>query len=114
MVRYIAALVAFFVAGSAQADEWSGRWTAVTTKCSNGSIVKVKEEPGSIRVISEQASPAVPAAERIIPVGADGSGTLMYSTDGLGRVEMRVAAGKGKRQVVLTQQVRDLCQWEIK
>jgi hypothetical protein len=83
-------------------------------KCSNGAAVSATEEPGNLRIRNEAYSKEIPASERAIPLGADGSGKLMYSHPTLGPLEMRVVAGKGRRQVLLTMQRGDLCQWEIK
>lgn len=102
------------VSSVAYAETWSGKWTAVTVKCSNGAGVSVTEETGSLKVKNEAVDKNIPASERVIPIGADGSGKLMYSHPALGPLEMRVVAGKGKRQVLLTMQRGDLCQWEVK
>lgn len=110
----VAAIVALLMSGLAQAEQWSGQWMAVTAKCSNGAKVSVMEEAGSLKVKNEAVSRDIPPSERVIPVGADGSGKLMYSHAALGSLEMRVVAGKGRRQVLLTQQRGDLCQWEVK
>lgn len=113
MVPQLAALAAFFVGATAQAEEWSGRWKAVTTRCATGPMVSVKEEAGSVRIALHQPASNIATPERIIAIGSDGSGTLIYSHRALGDLELRIVAGKGKRQVMLRQQRGDLCRWEV-
>jgi hypothetical protein len=112
MMRHIAALAALFIAGTAHAQSWEGKWKIVNGTCPDGIVVKVEEAAGTMTVRSMGAG-SVPPSERVVQVAADGSGKLRYSSPVFGDMEMIVPPGKGKRELRIAQQVKGICQWKL-
>ena len=107
-------LVACVVSSVACGQTWEGTWKLVNGNCRDGLTVKVTEAPGTVTLRGEGNGRDIPPSERIVQVGADGSGKGVFPSPAFGDQEIAVPAGKGKRTIRLSQQVRGICQWELK
>jgi len=102
------------VSSAAHADAWVGTWKLVNGNCRDGLSVTVTEAPGTVTLRGEGNGRDIPPSERIVQVGADGSGKGVFPNPVFGDQEIVVPPGKGKRTIRLSQQVRGICQWELR